>query len=241
MVREEILNGLELVRDILNTSDVSIVVVKNSQVLTKKKGDGIKPILDAIEELGEDMHESILGDRILGKASALLCRYANIKAVYSPQATKTAIALLIMGGIPVQVDHMIPYITNRDGSGLCPFERMLENVTDPENAYNILTEKIKKGFRTPQQAVKDPITGRDITGNFVSDHKKKTDEKILNIFKEAEKTMVKPSEKKAVYSYLSNKIRMILHDYYNSIKLPVDENILEEKLEKLAKILGIDK
>ena len=113
MVSDEILDGLELVRDILNTSDVSIVVVKNSQVLTKKTGDGIKPILDAIEELGENIHGSILGDRILGKASSLLCRYAKIKAVYSPQATKTAIALLIMGGIPVQVDHMIPYITNK--------------------------------------------------------------------------------------------------------------------------------
>jgi len=236
MVSDEILSGLELVRDIINTTDVSIVVVKNSQVLTKKKGDGIKPILEVVEELGESIHESIVGDRILGKASALVCRYAKIRAVYSPQATKTAIALLIMGGIPVQVDHMIPHISNRDGSGLCPFEKILENIIDPEEAYNILSKKIKTGFKTPQQVVKDPITSE-----FISEYKKRMDDKILNVFKEAENTKIEPLEKKMVYSYFSNKIKMILHDYYNTVKLPLDEKILEEKLEKLANILGIDK
>ena len=241
MVSDEILSGLELVRDIINTSNVSIVVVKNSQVLTKKKGDGIKPILDAVEELGEYIHESIIGDRILGKASALVCRYAKIKAVYSPQATKTAIALLIMGGIPIQVDHMIPYISNRDGSGLCPFEKILENIIDPDEAYNILTEKIKTGFKTPKKTVKDTMAQRDITIDFVSNQKKRLDEKIFKIFMEAKKTKVESSNKQAVYGFFSNKIRMILHDYYNHKKLPVDEKIIEEKLEKLAKILGVDK
>lgn len=187
MVSDEIQAGLKLVRDILNTSDVSVVVVKNNQVLTKKKGAGIKPIIYAIEELGENIHESILGDRILGKASSLLCRYAKIKAVYSPQATKTAIALLIKGSIPVQVDHIIPYVTNRDRSGLCPFEKMLENITEPEIAYNILTKIIKTDFNTAQQAVIDPITSRDITGEDVSEYKKKMNKKILNVLKDAQK------------------------------------------------------
>jgi hypothetical protein len=34
---------------------------------------------------------------------------------------------------------------------------------------------------------------------------------------------------------------MILHDYYKSIKYPVDKKILYENLEKLAKILDVDK
>lgn len=241
MVSEEIIAGLELVRDILKTTDESIVVVKNAQVLTKKKGVGIKPILDVVEELGDGMQGTIVGDRILGKASALLCRYAKIKAVYSPQATKTAIALLIMGGIPAQVDHMIPHIIKKDGSGQCIFEKMLENVTDPQDAYNILTEKIKKGPSTPQQAVKDPISGRDITGDFASEHIKKMQEQITSVLKEAEKTKVDSSEKKAIFSFFSNKIRIILHDYYNSNKLPIDDKILNENLEKLAEILGVNK
>jgi len=142
MVSEEVLSGLELARDILQTSDYSVVVIKNSQVICKKKGDGIKPILEAIEELGERIHGSIIGDRILGKASALLCIYSQAKAVYSPQATKTAIALMLINGIPSQADVLIPRIDNRDGTDMCPFERMLENTSSPEEAYKILKEKV---------------------------------------------------------------------------------------------------
>ena len=142
MVSQDIIDGLNLARDVIQTSDSSVVVIKNSQILAKKKGEGLRPLLEVIQELGEQMQGSIVGDRILGKASALLCRYGNASAVYSPQGTKTAIALLIIGGIPSQIEQMIPNITNRTGDGMCPFEKMLENVTDPQEAYEILNEKL---------------------------------------------------------------------------------------------------
>lgn len=142
MVSEEVLSGLELARDIINSSDYSLVVVKNSQVVCKKKGNGLKPFLEVIEEFGEDIHEGIIGDRILGKASAFLCRYTQAKAVYSPQGTKTAIALLMLGGIPSQIESLIPFVKNRSANDVCPFEKMLENISSPEDAYNILKEKL---------------------------------------------------------------------------------------------------
>ncbi len=142
MVSEDVISGLTLARDILETSDNSVVVIKNGQVICKKKDSGIKPILEAIEELGDKIHGSIIGDRILGKASALLCIYSQAKAVYSPQATKTAIALMLINGVPSQADVLIPRIDNRDGTDMCPFEKMLESISSPEEAYKILKEKI---------------------------------------------------------------------------------------------------
>jgi len=142
MVHEEVISGLALARDILETSDFSVVVIKNSQVICRKKGEGIKPLIETIEELDDNIHGSIIGDRILGKASSLLCIYSNAKAVYSPRATKTAIALMLINGIPSQADVLIPRIDNRDKTGMCPFEKMLENINDPEEAYKVLKEKI---------------------------------------------------------------------------------------------------
>ena len=133
---------MDLARGVLIETDCSIVVVKDGDVLIKKKGDGIRPILEVMEELKEKIQGSIVGDRILGKASALLCRYSKIKGVYSPQATKTAIAVLIMAGIPSQIDEMIPYIKNRDGGDVCPFEKMISDIDSPEEAYEILKEKV---------------------------------------------------------------------------------------------------
>lgn len=142
IVNEEIVRDLELAREVLSTTDSSIVGISYGKIWKQKKGDGIKPILEVIEEMGEAIHGSVIGDRILGRASALLCRYAKAQGVYSPQGTKTGIALLIMGGVPCQVDELIPQIMNRNGDGLCPFEKMLKDVDTPEEAYKILKDKV---------------------------------------------------------------------------------------------------
>ena len=142
MVSEDIAEDMGAARDILSKTDCSIVVVKNANILTKKQGDGLRPILEAIDELREDMQGSIVGDRILGKASALLCVYSKVKGVYSPQATKTAVAVLIRAGILSQTEETIPYIKNRDGDDLCPFEKMLVDVNSPDEAFKILKEKV---------------------------------------------------------------------------------------------------
>ena len=145
IVSQEIVKDLELAREVLSTTDSSIVVISYGKIWKKKKGEGIKPILEVIEEMGEDIHGSVIGDRILGRASALLCRYVKAQGVYSPQGTKTGVALLIMGGVPCQVGELIPQIMNRNGDGLCPFEKMLKDVDSPDEAYKILKEKVIRG------------------------------------------------------------------------------------------------
>ena len=142
LLDQGLLNDIELSRQTLFNSDHSIVVIKNNKIILTKKGDGVRPILETIEELKDEMQDAIVGDRILGKASAFMLRYSHVKGVYSPQATKTAIALLIMGAIPCQVDELIPFIQNRSKDGMCPFEKMLKDVDSPEDAYNILMEKV---------------------------------------------------------------------------------------------------
>ena len=144
MVRQEIIDDMERAREILLATDCSIVVVKDGDILAKKQGEGIKPILDTIEELEQKMKGSIIGDRILGKASALLCVYSKASGVYSRQATKTAIAVLIRAGIPGQADEMIPYIKNRSRDGLCPFEKMLLDTDSPKEAYKILKKTLNE-------------------------------------------------------------------------------------------------
>jgi len=142
VVSQEIQDDLALAKKVLSEKDLSIVLVGYGKIWKEKKGAGVKPIFDLIDEMGDELNEYVVGDRILGKASAFLCRYANVKAVYSPRATKTAIAILILGGIPCQVDQMIPFIKNREGTGLCPFEDLLKDVEKPDVAYKIIKEKI---------------------------------------------------------------------------------------------------
>jgi hypothetical protein len=145
MVDPSVLDDMDVARDVISKKNCSIVVVKDGKVLTERQGNGIRPILDAIVQLGESMHGTVIGDRILGKASALLCVHSKVDGVYSPQATKTAIAVLIRAGIPGQTEEVIPYVKNRDGDDICPFEKMLADIDSPEEAYNILKEKVIGG------------------------------------------------------------------------------------------------
>ena len=145
MVDPSVLDDIDVARDIISKKKCSIVVVKDGKVLTEKQGNGIRPMLDAIVQLGKNMQGTVIGDRILGKASALLCVHSKVDGVYSPQATKTAIAVLIRAGIPGQTEEIIPFVKNRDGDDICPFEKMLADIDSPEEAYNILKEKVIGG------------------------------------------------------------------------------------------------
>ena len=144
MIEKNILADMDLASNSIIKSKNSIVVVKNGIILSEKKGDGLKPILEVIEELGDSIKESIIGDKILGKASSLLCIYCNASGVYSKQSTKNAIALLIKYNIPIQTDKIIPYIENKMGNDICPFEKMIDKIDSPKEAYKILKKNIMK-------------------------------------------------------------------------------------------------
>ena len=138
IVNDEIIKDINIARSTLSSEEYSIVLIRDEKILKYKREIGIRSILELIEEIGDEIKEMVVGDRILGKASAFLWRYSKIRGIYSPQATKTAIAILIIGGIPCQADEMIPFIVNNNTNYLSSFEKMLQNVESPEEAYKIL-------------------------------------------------------------------------------------------------------
>ena len=144
-VTDEIIKDINLARFTLSSEDYSIVVIRDEKILKYKREVGIRSILEIIDEIGDEIKQTVVGDRILGKASAFLWRYSKIKGVYSPLATKTAIAILIIGGIPCQADEMIPFIKNNNSNCLSSYEKMLKNVELPEEAYKILKDNVING------------------------------------------------------------------------------------------------
>lgn len=143
VIDDRVLSDLNYVKEKMKVSDSSIIVVENGNILFEKKGQGVKPFLETIDELQDDLKGKVIGDRVLGKASAMLCRYSGVKSVYSPQGTKTGLAVLIVGGVPAQVDQLIPFVKNMSGDDVCPFEKMLENIESPLEAFDIIKQKIR--------------------------------------------------------------------------------------------------
>ena len=135
------LKDIELARKIITEEDASVVVVNYGKIWKKKTDQGLKPFFNLIEEMGDELVDVIIGVNVLGKASSLLCRYAKVQGVYSPKGTKTAIALLIMGGIPCQIDRMIPHLEN-DEKKYGSYEKVVDGVIEPAEAYKLLKEKL---------------------------------------------------------------------------------------------------
>ena len=144
MIDRAIMDDINLARESILNSNNSVVVVKNGIFLSKKAGNGIKPIIETIQELKNKIHGSIIGDKILGRASALLCVYSKVVGVYSPQSTKTAISILLENNIVYKTDKIIPFIKNKNEDDICPFEKMIENIELPIEAYKILKQNIIK-------------------------------------------------------------------------------------------------
>jgi|GEM_PF-1332985 len=144
MMDEHIVKDLKKARLLLHMSDVSLVVIKDGEVVDQRKGNGVAPFIDLIESTSADFSDCVIGDRLLGRASAFLCRYVNASGVYAVKGTKKALAVLLVGGVLGEVDEFIPQVSNRSFDGLCPFERAVTSVESPDEAYVLIKKKLSE-------------------------------------------------------------------------------------------------
>jgi len=144
MMDERVINDLKKAQELFRNSDVSLVVIKEGKILHKKMGKGIAPFIDLIESTSNDFSDCVIGDRLLGRASAFLCRYVKASGVYALYGTKEALAVLLVGGILGQIDLFIPRVSNQSKDGLCPFERAVKSIESPDEAYGIIREKLNE-------------------------------------------------------------------------------------------------
>ncbi len=143
-IDERIVRDMKKAELLFHVSDISLAVIKDGEVLHKRTGKGIGPFIDLIESTSADFSDCVIGDRLLGRASAFLCRYANAAGVYAVKGTKNALAVLMVGGVLGQVSTIISQISNQSQDGLCPFERAVLSTESPEEAYEIIKKTLTK-------------------------------------------------------------------------------------------------
>ncbi|MFI3176042.1 MAG: DUF1893 domain-containing protein [Eubacteriales bacterium] len=105
---------------------------------------GVAPILIPLEEDNEFFKGCSVSDRVIGKAAALLFIKAQIKELHAELISDHAVALLESYEIPYSYDKKVPYIINRDGTGMCPMEECVLELNDLEEGYVAVTQRIKE-------------------------------------------------------------------------------------------------
>ena len=142
MMDEQVVLDMKKAQLLLHTLDASLVVIKNGKILHQRTGEGLAPFINLIETTSGDFSGCVIGDRLLGRASAFLCWYVHAAGVYAEKGTKKALAVLLVGGILGQVDTFLPHISNQSQDGLCPFERAVASVESPDEAFHVIKNKL---------------------------------------------------------------------------------------------------
>jgi hypothetical protein len=140
------MNDLEIVKAQLYKNTLTLAVVKNGQTLFETRSHRISGFLDAIETLGANLKGASLADRVAGKAVALLSVFAGIKEVYAEVLSKKAKKVFEANRVLVEWKELVDNVLDLNKSGVCPFEKAAENISDPREAYST--------FRTLQESLK---------------------------------------------------------------------------------------
>ena len=132
------MEDVELARSLLEQENLNLVVVREGQTITTSRKGGVRPLFEAVVTMGESLHGAAIADKIVGSAVAMLCLHAQISSVYAGIASKGALAMLEEQGINIRGETVVSRILNRDGSDLCPFEKLARKASSPAQLFSAL-------------------------------------------------------------------------------------------------------
>ena len=127
------MNDIELAKNLLDNEQRALVIVKEGKVLFSVDGKGIKPVYTALNELKDELKGSSVADKVIGKAAAMIYEHAAIKELSTKLISENAINVLGNTSIIYEYEKSVPYIKNRDQSGMCPVETLslkVNNIDD---------------------------------------------------------------------------------------------------------------
>lgn len=141
------MHDLEVAKKKLSEEGLTLCIVKNTNVVFESGSRGISPFLEAIEKLGASLETASVADRVVGKAIALLCIYAKVRAVYAVTMGKKGKTVFQKYRVHHEWDNLVESILDIDRKETCPFEKLATKISDPAQAYRKLKDLQHSYFR----------------------------------------------------------------------------------------------
>jgi hypothetical protein len=134
------LTDLEKARALLEDGSFGSCILYKNGIIHASRGKGIAPMLEFLEA-GLNMRGFSAADTVAGKALALLFAYAGVKEVYAAVMSRGAVEIFERFEIRCVYSRLTENINNRAKTDLCPMERAVEHVNEPDTAYEVLKAK----------------------------------------------------------------------------------------------------
>ena len=132
---------------ILHSGNYSCVISNNGTVRTFTRR-GVNDLYDIYLNEPELLAGADIADKVVGKGAASLMVLGKIKNLYADVISEPARQMLSDNGISLTFREVVPYIINRDKSGMCPLETKTRNSKSATEAFPLIkdfVENLRKG------------------------------------------------------------------------------------------------
>jgi hypothetical protein len=126
----------------LEEADMCLMVYRGDELIFQSSSKGVRPHLEAIVKLGDRLKGTVMVDKIVGRAAALLILYSEAVEVYAGVITSGGREVLTRAGVKLSFEVETEHIKMVDGRIYCPFEAMVQGIDDPLKAYTAIVEKM---------------------------------------------------------------------------------------------------
>lgn len=138
------MEAVETARQKILAGKAGCVIIKNGKIIHDENGRGISPILDIYRQYPDKMEGSVLVDKVIGKAAAMVAICGKVKFVHAELICDSAVEILKKNNIEVTWTLKVKDILNRRRTGLCPMEQTVLNISDPAEGVKALEAAVAK-------------------------------------------------------------------------------------------------
>ena len=164
------MTDIEIAKEELRREGVTCAAVKDGKVVTSEKR-GIAPLIEWYEDgadsaddsrggeygaddadhvdsaddsRGGEMQGYSVADKVVGKAPAMMYVLLGVSQVYACVMTNTAKEILTDAGIACSADTLTDTILRDDKADICPMEKAVMDIDEPEAAFDAIKEAISR-------------------------------------------------------------------------------------------------
>lgn len=134
------MNSQESLIEDIEKNGFSVSAYLNGERIFASLKAGLLPLAEfVVKQIKEPKNYKglIIGDKIIGKAGALLILNLEPSFVYGSTISIKAKDLITNRGINLKYCKLVPKILNADKTDSCPMEKLVTDVGSPEEALNI--------------------------------------------------------------------------------------------------------
>ena len=138
------MNDLYLAKQFMENEELAIAIVKDGKCIYKSKKRGIYPLYIAVTQLSLIMEGSSAADKVIGRGAALLYKYTKVRNIYSKMISEGTKEIFEESGITYESEKIVPYIMNREKTGMCPVETLSYQAKNIEELLANIEDFLKK-------------------------------------------------------------------------------------------------